>query len=337
MIEIQYQPADIRKQVSYLFLRPRHVVWLTLAVLAAVGLVAVAAGLTPKTVEALRMIIDSRRLVAEAAHDQETTRTLAATLEALERRAERNRVLEAQLDLVLGAPTHETFSGGGRIFPASDEFAEDSVLRRAEELNAASYLLLAASSETERFLAMHDGLTRAIPSICPLPEGTFVLSSPYGQRISPFTGRPDFHPGIDLAAHEGTPVAATGDGRVVFAGRVPVEKDVRWWRLGNVVVVAHGPRYRTLYAHLRDVIVAANREVHRGDTIGTVGNTGWSTSAHLHYEVERIDETVNNPVPLDPRIFILNHPWQEQEALLAAHRWAPPPAYEPLPSLANMR
>jgi murein DD-endopeptidase MepM/ murein hydrolase activator NlpD len=337
MIEIQFQPADIRKQVSYLFLRPRHVAALALAALAALGIAGLAIGLSPRAVESVAMLVDSRRLVAESARDQEAATSLSSRLEALERRVERNRILGAQLDLVLGVPSQESFSGGGRTFPTSHGASEESLLARAEELDAASYLLLIAAGETERFLTLHTDLTQVMPSICPLPEGTFVLSSPYGQRTSPFTGAPDFHPGIDLAAREGTPVAATGDGRVVFAGRVPVEKDVRWWRLGNVVLISHGARYLTLYAHLRDVVASVGRTVHRGDAVGTVGNTGWSTSAHLHYEVQRVDEAVKAPIPLDPRIFILNHAWQQQEAVLAAHRWAPPPAYEPLPSLANMR
>ena len=57
-----------------------------------------------------------------------------------------------------------------------------------------------------------------------------MLTSPFGDRISPFTNSADFHAGIDLAAREGTPILATGSGRVVFAGRFPLDRNVRWWR-----------------------------------------------------------------------------------------------------------
>jgi murein DD-endopeptidase MepM/ murein hydrolase activator NlpD len=176
-----------------------------------------------------------------------------------------------------------------------------------------------------------------VPSICPVPVGSFVLTSPFGNRVSPFTNTSDFHAGIDLAAREGVPVLATGDGRVVFAGRFPLRRNVRWWRYGNVVVLAHGDRFLTIYAHLAEIAVRRGQRVRRGEQLGTVGNTGWSTSPHLHYEVRVRGEDDSEPEPVDPRIYILDYQWTGHEEMLARSRSAPPPSFDPLPSRVKAR
>ena len=138
--------------------------------------------------------------------------------------------------------------------------------------------------------------------------------------------------GIDLAAREGTPVLAGGGGRVVYASRFPLRRNVRWWRYGNVVVLRHGERYVSIYAHLEEISVRRGSQLLRGEQLGTVGNTGWSTSPHLHYEVRVISEGGSDPVPVDPRIYILNYQWTGHEELLVRARTAPPPSFDPLPS-----
>jgi murein DD-endopeptidase MepM/ murein hydrolase activator NlpD len=99
-----------------------------------------------------------------------------------------------------------------------------------------------------------------------------------------------------------------------------------------VVVISHfDGRYFTIYAHLQEISVRRGARVERGEIIGTVGNTGWSTSSHLHYEVRIREPDSAEPVPVDPRIYILNHQWTGQERVLAASRAAPPPSFDPLP------
>jgi murein DD-endopeptidase MepM/ murein hydrolase activator NlpD len=102
-------------------------------------------------------------------------------------------------------------------------------------------------------------------------------TSGYGQRIDPFTGRPAFHSGLDMAAFERAPVVATSPGTVVFAG-------VRSG-YGYTVEIDHGHGFKTRYGHLRDIQVQRGDRVAIGQRIGSMGSTGRSTATHLHYEV----------------------------------------------------
>jgi murein DD-endopeptidase MepM/ murein hydrolase activator NlpD len=117
-------------------------------------------------------------------------------------------------------------------------------------------------------------LARATPSIWPL-IGQY--SSAYGNRKDPFTGQPEFHPGLDISADQGVPVHATADGTVesaAFDGGY-----------GNAVVLAHGFSISTRYGHLSRFAVRPGQKVKRGDVIGYVGATGRVTGSHLHYEI----------------------------------------------------
>ncbi|MFO7578449.1 MAG: peptidoglycan DD-metalloendopeptidase family protein [Pelovirga sp.] len=113
------------------------------------------------------------------------------------------------------------------------------------------------------------------------------LSSYFGKRKSPFSGKKVMHEGLDFAANVGTPVMATADGVVTRVEYSPT--------YGNTVIIDHGYGYRTLYAHNSRILVKAGQRIKRGDNIAQVGNTGLSTGPHLHYEVHL------NGVPINPR------------------------------------
>ncbi|MCK0537960.1 M23 family metallopeptidase [Alcanivorax quisquiliarum] len=114
------------------------------------------------------------------------------------------------------------------------------------------------------------------------------LSSRFGQRTDPFSGRLTMHRGVDFAAKEGSDVIATGAGVVTFAGQR--------WGYGNLVEVNHGNGIATRYAHMKEVLVNAGDIVRAGDVIATVGSTGRSTGPHVHYEVLRNGRQVD-PTP----------------------------------------
>lgn len=124
---------------------------------------------------------------------------------------------------------------------------------------------------------------------CSLPRWPVAgtVTSPFGLRFRGW--RPDLHPGVDIAAPEGTPVRALDDGRVTFAARSG--------GYGNVITIDHGAGTISRYAHLAEIRVASGERVQNGDVIGTVGRTGNATGAHLHLEVWR-GGRAEDPVPL---------------------------------------
>jgi murein DD-endopeptidase MepM/ murein hydrolase activator NlpD len=122
------------------------------------------------------------------------------------------------------------------------------------------------------------------PSIWPVRG---YLSSKFGNRIDPFTGRKDFHPGIDISTPEGTKVTAPADGVVVMVGRRGA--------YGNAIIVNHGHGITTRYGHLSGFDVRPGQRIRRGDVIGSVGNTGRSNAPHLHYEVW-VNDQLQNPI-----------------------------------------
>lgn len=138
------------------------------------------------------------------------------------------------------------------------------------------------SRELERFYKDQSVLLASTPSIWPVRG---YLSATFGNRIDPFTGAPDFHPGIDVSAPTGTRIIAPADGVVLSVG----EKG----GYGNAIVVDHQYGVLTRYGHLSGFAVKPGQRVKRGDVLGYVGQTGRSTAPHLHYEVWVRDQAQN--------------------------------------------
>lgn len=103
------------------------------------------------------------------------------------------------------------------------------------------------------------------------------LTSPYGMRVDPFTKRPAWHNGIDMAAYYSAPITTTGPGTVTYAGRRS--------GYGRMVEIDHGFGFKSRYAHLSSIKVKKGDTVAIGDTVGLMGSSGRSTGPHLHYEV----------------------------------------------------
>jgi murein DD-endopeptidase MepM/ murein hydrolase activator NlpD len=131
----------------------------------------------------------------------------------------------------------------------------------------------------------------------PMPNVPFVLpvagrpTSGYGLRTDPIRHVTSKHPGFDLAAPTGTPVAAAASGTVVHAGPAGT--------YGNLITIRHENGLETRYAHLSAVDIQVGAHVEAGQPIGKVGTTGYSTGPHLHFEVRRDGQTVD-PAPLLP-------------------------------------
>jgi len=120
------------------------------------------------------------------------------------------------------------------------------------------------------------------------PKGwpiTGRITSSYGARENPVHGGHDFHSGIDISVESGTPIRATADGVVSFAG----------WSggSGNLVGLEHGFGFSTFYAHNKHVVVKVGQRVKRGDILAYSGSTGSTTGPHCHYEIWKDGRHVN--------------------------------------------
>ncbi len=141
----------------------------------------------------------------------------------------------------------------------------------------------------------------SIPAIQPVNNKDLRrIGSYFGTRMDPFYKVRKFHEGMDFSAPVGTEIYATGNGMITTAGR-----DIQGG-YGNEIRIDHGFNYQTVYAHLSRIFVKPGQKILRGQIIGYVGNTGKSTSPHLHYEVRK------NGIPLNPIYFFFNDITPEQ-------------------------
>ncbi|MDR2313996.1 MAG: M23 family metallopeptidase [Spirochaetaceae bacterium] len=133
-------------------------------------------------------------------------------------------------------------------------------------------------SPTERSYFLNPGFR--------FPLRSYRITSPFGMRPSPFTGKLQYHQGLDLAAPAGTEVYAAREGMVAELGFDPV--------YGNYIIIAHEDNWVSLYGHLSSFLTTLHSRVGKDSIIGRVGSTGQSTGPHLHFELRK------NGTALDP-------------------------------------
>ena len=335
MIEIQIVPSDIRRNVRYVFLDRRRVVMaiavLTFVLAGIIGSMAAA----PTVIRRVYKNNYAKSMSVERDIQRERLRENVVQMNSLERSLEDHRVRVEKLITVYGLE-HNLGQGGLSIPLRSkndlDDLQLDDARHRETALRHAMARLQQQLDLLARYEAANAALVRHTPSILPVPSDQFVLTSPFGMRISPFTRAADFHKGLDLSAPTGTPIYAAADGIVSFAGRYPLRESVNWWRFGNVVVINHADRFITIYGHCDGIKIRRGQEVRQGQVVATVGSTGWSTNSHLHYEVRSDLEQPGSYVAIDPRIYILNYQWSNEANLLMRSRTAKDyKDFEPLP------
>lgn len=164
---------------------------------------------------------------------------------------------------------------GGAIYESTLPGISSQTLGELAQLERETRLLHESLSRAKEMVVMQADRMRRLPSIVPVEGGG--ITSRFGFREDPFNGSWRMHEGIDFGANVGTPVIAPADGTVLETGF-----DSGY---GLTIRIDHGDGVQTLYAHLSRTQVVEGEEVRRGDRIGSVGNTGRSTSPHLHYEV----------------------------------------------------
>ena len=339
VLEIQYHPADIRRGVRYFFLNQKTSRLLAIGAGLYALFVAGSLLLLPSTIASLYRLSSFDREVEERAQQGERLKVLVARLSELENEVKGVRFDLDKIRLAYGLPDNVARGQGGYPETPADVSGPSiyvTSLRQGNSLHASVVeelgVLGSLLEEVHSFEAANRDQARVTPSLSPLRGQEFVLTSPFGSRTSPFTRQPDFHAGIDLAARPGTEILAPAAGTVVFAGRYPLKESPGWWRYGNLVSLRHGDRFITLFGHCDELRVRTGQQVKQGGVIATVGNTGWSTSPHLHYEVRK-RAPGGGFEPFDPRVYILNHRWSDEELVLIRARHAPEGDFEPLPDM----
>ena len=232
-------------------------------------------------------VYELRRLRAENQVLTQKTREYEQNAGKLQAKVEQLHSIVSKLGIMAGLDhalpdTHIGGEGGVASFETVPPGAAGphSLL----EMDLSVSALTDKSTRLEAFYRDQNMLLSSTPSIWPVRG---YLSATFGKRLDPFTGRPDFHPGIDISTPIGTRVVAPADGIVLSTALSG--------GYGNAIIIDHGYGVVSRYGHLDSYNVRPGQKVHRGDVIGFVGTTGRSTGPHLHYEVW-VREQAQNPI-----------------------------------------
>jgi murein DD-endopeptidase MepM/ murein hydrolase activator NlpD len=189
----------------------------------------------------------------------------------------------------VGGPEEAGGGPGIRLSSSARERLLQAMQRDLDRLSVDGETEQAVQRQLAEFLKERRSILACTPSIWPVKGW---VTSGFGYRNSPFTGKRQFHAGIDISTRTGTPIHAPADGVVSFSGRES--------GYGRMVVVNHGHGMMTRYGHLHKIKVKVGDKLERGTLIGTVGSSGRTTGPHLHYEV------LLSGVPTNPRNYFLD-------------------------------
>jgi len=249
------------------------------------------------------MVGEMERLRMETRQQREQLVTFAKSIDDLQGEMGRLRQFDMKLRVMadldgvvypeqimgIGGENPEPFNPLEGEISFQDKALVDGMVAGLERLKAETSIQERSFQELVEYLEDQKSLLASTPSIWPVKGW---LTSSFGYRTSPFTGRREMHKGIDVATRSGTPIIAPADGIVVFSGREG--------GFGNMLLVDHGYGIVTRYGHCSSLEAKKGDKVKRGDIIAKVGNTGRSTGPHLHYEV------AVNGVAVNPMRYILN-------------------------------
>jgi murein DD-endopeptidase MepM/ murein hydrolase activator NlpD len=245
---------------------------------------------------------------SELAHLRETVQTqqeMAAQLQTLAQELTRLRSFDTQIRRLAGMEAGPAAQGAPPRAVGGGTLELAKALKEGEQASQAQLLgrLYQDLEQLEREIALRAESLQAVTEYLSRQKDRLVatpalwptegyVSSRFGPRTSPFTGQPQQHTGVDIAAPPGTPIRAPADGVVTFAGTLP--------GYGHALVLTHGYGFKTFYGHNQRNQVSKGQTVKRGQVIAFVGNTGYSTGAHLHYEV------LLNDQPHDPLKYVVD-------------------------------
>ncbi|WP_197187212.1 M23 family metallopeptidase [Brevibacillus agri] len=238
--------------------------------------------------QAIQMIIDQDQRILEdhqkdKAQLQQKEEKIKASLLVIESLMEESENLKIALD--------QQYKKSMLVKAALKEQQEQLSDIREEEEQALLQLIAAESkkiAETRlKSKNVHTSTYTGGQLFLPLPPSSYRLTSSFGERKDPFTGKSSGHNGLDMAAPKGTDIYAAEDGVVTVASYLR--------GYGNVIAIKHNEEITTLYAHIREggIMVKVGQTVKRGEKIAEVGSTGRSTGNHLHFTVYKNGQPVN--------------------------------------------
>jgi murein DD-endopeptidase MepM/ murein hydrolase activator NlpD len=181
--------------------------------------------------------------------------------------------------------------GGANRYRNLEGFENSELLmdtrKKLDKVANRAYIQSTSFDDVVEMARNKEAMLAAIPAIQPVANKSLKrMASGYGYRIHPIYKVRKMHWGTDFSAPTGTPIYATGDGKVTTYKRSRSG-------YGRHIVIDHGFGYKTLYAHMSKIEVRRGQRVKRGDVIGFIGSTGSSTAPHLHYEVMKDGRKIN--------------------------------------------
>ena len=213
---------------------------------------------------------------------------------------EKEKAIRVMFDLPEIEPAERQLGiGGPELFDFSDK--SDAQIFAYETESDIDDLVRLSSFETHQFKTIYGKLLEKkdqldhTPSIMPCNG---YKTRGYGLMPHPISGYKKFHAGIDIANRPGTPIFTTAKGKVEYVGTRG--------KLGRTVIVNHGNGFKTIYGHLNKYTVKKGQAVGRGDKIGEMGNTGYSTAPHLHYGITLDSRSVNPSKYIIPEDLVSN-------------------------------
>ncbi|MCJ7499338.1 M23 family metallopeptidase [bacterium] len=250
-----------------------------------------------------KMVAELDRLRLEARQQQQQLVTFAKSFDDLQGEMTRLRQFDMKLRVMtdlegvvypeqimgIGGENPEPFNPLEGELSFQDQTIITSMNRSLDLFKTEVTIQERSFQELVEYLEDQKSLLKSTPSIWPVKGW---LTSSFGYRSSPFTGRRELHRGLDIATRSGTPIIAPADGLVVFAGREG--------GFGNMIIIDHGYGITTRYGHCSALEAKLGQKVQRGDVIARIGSTGRSTGPHVHYEV------AVNGVSVNPSRYILN-------------------------------
>lgn len=248
---------------------------------------------------------DNAELLARYSILDKKAEQLAIVLEDIQHRDDNiyRVIFEAE---PIASEIREAGFGGVNRYKELENFTNAELIvntsKKLDKLSKQLYIQSKSFDEVFEMAKKKEEMLAALPAIQPVSNKDLTrMASGYGYRTDPVYKTTKFHAGMDFTAPTGTPIYATGDGKVIQA-------DAANRGYGNHVRIKHGYGYVTLYAHMSKFNCKVGQKVKRGDVIGYVGNTGKSVGPHCHYEVRK------NGNPINPVNFYFNDLTPEQYA-----------------------